>query len=95
MMTINRIATAAVCLLSVVVTGCAASPDKSFETGSMVRKVSARNAPAAEPQTVSQRPSLADRCLQRHVDYQAGRNQPATLEEKRMWDWACTSAVNR
>ena len=73
----------------VLVGGCSFAPDKVLETSSVARKK-----PRAVEVTVDApvaRPSLSDKCLQRHVDYQAGRNQPASLEQKQAMDAACAN----
>jgi len=71
------------CLLA----GCSAAPEKMLETSSLARK-KPRPADASEMAAVS-KPTLSQACAQRHVDYQAGRNQPSTLEQKQAMDAAC------
>jgi len=71
------------CLLA----GCSAAPEKMLETSSLARK-KPRPADASQIAAVS-KPTLSQACTQRHLDYQAGRNQPATLEQKQAMDAAC------
>ncbi|MEQ1697931.1 MAG: hypothetical protein ABL901_19025 [Hyphomicrobiaceae bacterium] len=90
MMKQSQAFTAGILGLTCLLAGCSSGPDKVLETSSLARKKSrsvevTQNAPAAKP-------TLADKCLQRHVDFQAGRNQPATLEQKQAMDAACASA---
>ena len=70
--------------------GCSSAPDKVLETSSVARKKH-RAVEVTEAAPVA-KPSLAEKCLQRHVDYQAGRNQPTSLEQKQSMDAACASA---
>lgn len=74
--------------LACLLAGCSSAPDKVLETSSIARK----KPRAVEVTEAAPKPTLADKCLQRHVDYQAGRNQPATLEQKQAIDAACASA---
>lgn len=80
----SLIAAGFACLLA----GCSSAPDKVLETSSVARK----KPRAVEVSEAASKPTLVEKCLQRHVDYQAGRNQPASLEQKQAMDAACASA---
>jgi hypothetical protein len=74
--------------LSCLLAGCSSAPDKVLETSSVARK----KPRAVEVTESAPKPTLADKCLQRHVDYQAGRNQPTSLEQKQAMDATCANA---
>ena len=71
-----------------LVGGCSSAPEKVLETSSVARK----KPRSVEVTEHAPKPTLADTCAQRHVDYQAGRNQPTSLEQKQAMDAACAGA---
>lgn len=71
-----------------ILAGCSSAPDKALETSSFAHKKTR----TAEVMDASGKPTLAQTCAQRHLDYQAGRNQPTTLEQKKAMDAACAGA---